>query len=588
MSAASLAAAALCAAVSAKRNRQNRILRPLNLVFGGAFLAVFIGLVPIFAVMLAGQSEFVLKLCMLDALQTLQAFTINIGADFILDNINETAGPISGMYATYMTCLFFLAPVLTFGFLASLFKNALAGLNYRFHYRKDVCAFSELNENSLKLAQSLRKQDRKTLIAFTDVDREEGGISGELLESAKAMGAVLFQKDIVAAGFMKHSPRARITFFAINEKERDNLILALKLIEIYRNRKNTDLYVFSTGTEGELLLSGAPKGEVRVRRVNEIRSLIYQFLYDEGNRLFETAAESEENKKEIRAVIAGLGRYGTEMLRSLTWFSQMDGYTVRMDAYDLDELAEERFSALCPELMSEQYNGVIVPGESEYTIRIHSGIDVRTSAFVNSLKSLPKPTFVFVALGDDAESISQAANIRMLCERFGSKPMIKTVVTGTDEKEALSGITNFKGQPYDIETIGDLASAYSAEILVGSKLENAALARHLKWGSEEEFWQYEYNYRSSIASAVHMKARIACGISGADKAEDALTEEERDVIERLEHRRWNAYMRSEGYVYSGSPDKSSRNDLAKTHHNLVDFSVLTEEDKRKDSQVGTV
>ena len=44
MSAASLAAAALCAAVSAKRNRQNRILRPLNLVFGGAFLAVFIGL----------------------------------------------------------------------------------------------------------------------------------------------------------------------------------------------------------------------------------------------------------------------------------------------------------------------------------------------------------------------------------------------------------------------------------------------------------------------------------------------------------------------------------------------------------------
>ena len=46
-------------------------------------------------------------------------------------------------------------------------------------------------------------------------------------------------------------------------------------------------------------------------------------------------------------------------------------------------------------------------------------------------------------------------------------------------------------------------------------------------------------------------------------------------------------MRSEGYVFSGSKEKSSRNDLAKMHHDLVDFSSLTEEEKRKDSKVGT-
>ena len=59
-------------------------------------------------------------------------------------------------------------------------------------------------------------------------------------------------------------------------------------------------------------------------------------------------------------------------------------------------------------------------------------------------------------------------------------------------------------------------------------------------------------------------------------------------MDRLEHRRWNAYMRSEGYVYSGSPDKASRNDLAKMHHDLVDFSRLTEEEKKKDSRVSSV
>ena len=90
-----------------------------------------------------------------------------------------------------------------------------------------------------------------------------------------------------------------------------------------------------------------------------------------------------------------------------------------------------------------------------------------------------------------------------------------------------------------------------------------------------------------MASAIHMKARIDCGIQCADKSEEELNEEERKVIESLEHRRWNAYMRAEGYVYSGSKEKSSRNDLAKMHNNLVDYSSLSKDDKLKDSRIGT-
>ena len=156
----------------------------------------------------------------------------------------------------------------------------------------------------------------------------------------------------------------------------------------------------------------------------------------------------------------------------------------------------------------------------------------------------------------------------------------------SQQKKALQGIKNYRGQAYDIEFIGDMESSYTEDVIIDSDLEADALNRHLKWGKEDEFWTYEYNYRSSMASAIHMKARIQCGIPGADKREDELTEEERNVIEVLEHRRWNAYMRAEGYVFSGAKDKSSRNDLAKMHHDLVDFSSLTEEDKRKDSQVG--
>jgi hypothetical protein len=201
---------------------------------------------------------------------------------------------------------------------------------------------------------------------------------------------------------------------------------------------------------------------------------------------------------------------------------------------------------------------------------------------------LDKTTFVFICLDSDEMNIRTAVKMRMLYERVGIKPVIQAVVKSSYEKKALEGITNYKGQSYDIRFIGDVESSYSADVIISSELEEEALQRHLKWGEEEEFWRYEYNYQSSIASAIHLRARIHCGVAGADKSDDELTDEERTIIESLEHRRWNAYMRTEGYVYSGSTDKSTRNDLGKMHHDLIEYDMMSDEEKRKDSKVGTI
>ena len=176
----------------------------------------------------------------------------------------------------------------------------------------------------------------------------------------------------------------------------------------------------------------------------------------------------------------------------------------------------------------------------------------------------------------------------MYCERMGIHPVIQTILYNSRQKNALEGIKNYRGQMYDIEFIGDIESSYTEAVVIDSDLEEIALARHLRWGVEDEFWTYEYNYRSSVASAIHLRARCKCGIPGANKPEEELTPEEREGIETLEHRRWNAYMRAEGYIFSGSKDKKSRNDLGKMHHDLIDYDALSEEEKRKDSRVGTV
>ena len=329
---------------------------------------------------------------------------------------------------------------------------------------------------------------------------------------------------------------------------------------------------------------------LKVRRIEEVRALINRILYEDGEKIFAGAQPAADGmQKQISALVVGLGQYGTHMLKSLSWFCQMDGYRIDIHAFDRDPLAYDKLYAQCPELLSDAYNGVYLPGEAQYRIDVRSGIDVWTRQFADAVAQLTDATYVLVALGSDQENVRAAVYLRMLFERMHIHPVIQTIVYSAVEKSALCGICNYRGQPYDIQFSGDTKTSYSEKTILDSALEADALARHLKWDDDEEsFWRYEYNYRSSVATAIHMRARIACGIPGADKKIEDRTPAEAEAMDRLEHRRWNAYMRSEGYVYSGSPDKASRNDLAKMHHDLVDFLRLTEEEKRKDSRVSSV
>jgi hypothetical protein len=127
-----------------------------------------------------------------------------------------------------------------------------------------------------------------------------------------------------------------------------------------------------------------------------------------------------------------------------------------------------------------------------------------------------------------------------------------------------------------------MKTAYSEKVILYSDVEEEALKRHMKWGEEKAFWQYDYNYKSSMASAIHRKMKALCQIPGIEKKPEERTEEELWSIRILEHRRWNAYMRSEGYVYGGTVERSGRNDMAKMHNCLVPFEQLPYEEQIKD------
>ncbi len=584
----SMAIAALGVVLAIGVKQRHKAIKVLYILIGGVAASAFVMFFPIHAVQSGLTFGGIVRALALSLFNTIQIFAAGAEFGIVTEGTAVLSKALLQWHCIWASLLYVMAPCFTFGVVLSLFKNAWSYLRYYTVGRfREIYVFTNINDRSLTLAEDIRRGHKNSTIVFTnagDFDTDEGY---EQEERVKAIHAICFKKDVAAIRFHRHSARKPLYFFAIDDKESETLDQAVMLIEQYRDRENTHLYVFSTGVESELVLAAADKGVMRVRRVNEVRSLVDRLLYDEGEKLFETALPTDDGTKRICAMIVGMGGHGTEMTKALAWFGQMDGYRIEIHGFDRDPLAKDRFTIKAPELMSPKYNGVQLEGEAQYTIAIHAGMDVDSVAFAQAVQAFSHTTYVLVSLGSDERNIQTAIYLRMLFERLHVHPVIDAIVQNSQQKEALDGICNYRGQAYDIRFIGDLKSSFSEKVILHSKLEEEALARHLKWGREDEFWAYEYNYRSSTASAIHRKARIACGILGAEKAEEDLTEEEQLTIEVLEHRRWNAYMRAEGYVFSGSKDKASRNDLGKMHHDLVDYASLSEEEKRKDSAVGT-
>ena len=133
-----------------------------------------------------------------------------------------------------------------------------------------------------------------------------------------------------------------------------------------------------------------------------------------------------------------------------------------------------------------------------------------------------------------------------------------------------------RGQDYGIYFIGDMKSRYTIESVEQNELDAEALKCHLHWVDKSQeadarakYNKYEYYRRSSYAEAIYMQFRQDLGITDACDA---------DTLKEWEHKRWNTFMRSEGYVGMGT----EKDDLCKTHPSLIPYQDLSDFEKDKD------
>ena len=352
-------------------------------------------------------------------------FTVDADTSMILEYVSDS------YYSLILSVLFVIAPILTFGFVLSLFRGILSGLRFALSRYRDMYVFSELNEKSIALAGDIRKNHLRAAIVFTGVYEKDDDDYYEFLEKAHKIRAICFKKDIVDLNLRAHSSSKPLYLFAINRKEAESMTSSLKLINKCKSENKsgkshaeTVLYTFTTGAESEILLDHTDGTAVRVRRINEVQSLINRLLYTQGVELFDDACEpeTEGGNRKIHAVVVGLGKHGIEMVKALSWYCQMDGYDLEIDAFDMDELAGQKFMMSCPELVAAENDeerrkrGGDAP---EYNIKIHSGIDVRTKNFADTVGKMKDITYAFVAIGVDEGNVRIASELRTIFARMG-------------------------------------------------------------------------------------------------------------------------------------------------------------------------
>ena len=481
-------------------------------------------------------------------------------------DVTTTNGNI---YFIFMNTLFLIMPIITAGFILTFLENIFMKLRFALLKNKELHIFSAVNDKSLLLAKKLQNKENAKII-FTDV----------IDKSKIDVKSMIMKENISDIKFEKN--RNKITFYMISENEEENLNKALELIDKYKNRKNTKINIVNSAEETSTILDSTDKGKINVEIINEKERAIFNLLND-------TPLFLNNVNKTISLLIVGCGKLGKEFLKDATWCSMMIGYKLKILVIDIKaDKIQENIDVETPDFL-RNYDITFV------------NADIKSDKAIDMLKSRSDVNYILVSMENDDKNLDAAIMLRRFYLReFQREPIINLWVLNEYKQEQISNIVNEKKNSYNLNAFGSLYDLYYTNSIVNSNLEKLAMQVHLSYDPEdsklERYNLLEYNKRSSRASALHIKYKIYSVLG--DKFTEDMHENQKlfneiysceieDLLTKNEHERWNAYMRSIGYVYASiDVVKSYYNStnhyihyLARIHPALVEFNKLDEVSK---------
>lgn len=512
---------------------------------------------------------------------------------------SNLAGFQADIYSVLLALLFLAAPLLTAGFIFEFLGNFFAHIVIQRKKKNEIFLFSELNNRSIMLARSIRNKSIESgikanipVIAFTGTQQMKKPENLDLIEQAREARFLCIRKRSESLNL---NSGQKITFIQIAENEDKNLNSTLTLIEKYRSYTNRDIciLVFSSQPEAEILLDSADKGQIKVRVIDESQIVAYH-LFDQ----IPLYQADVTRKNKISILIVASVHTGMQILKTAAWCGQIDGLDLEINIIDIEaDRWESEFTFQCPELMSGEYN-----------IVFHKA-HVLTTKFENILRDkCGDANYIIVTLGQDDLNIKTSLYLRRHYlssdPDYQNWPVVTLLIRDEEKYRVVSKLktSSKEKRDLDLHPFGSIEKLYSYDVMLDSELDKLALNVHASYESNSNpqikrenvvasMNKYQLYRRSNVANALHIKYKLwSLGLgytrddSELPEIGYELTTDIKHRLVQLEHRRWNAFQRSEGwrsvtseqvrkYMLTGLND-GHRHFIAKLHPCICEFEKL--------------
>ncbi|MBE6688276.1 MAG: hypothetical protein E7588_03240 [Ruminococcaceae bacterium] len=431
--------------------------------------------------------------------------------------------------------------------------------------RRMRCYFSELNSRSAVLASSLSENNAdspKPLIIFTDAYHDdESEKSSELIKTAKSMGAICLQDDIL---HVKKKKNIENKYFLIDEQEINNLHTLTKMADgkDVGYLKNSEIFMFSQDDSYvlaeksfiEMLSSRLEEGEMpSVTPAQCYRKLACNLL--QKVPLYQPLIHRRKPglNTDLNVTVFGTGSIGTEVLTGTYWCGQVLDSKLRINvvANETKEDFEGRLNRInCDIIKSATENDPILVknkrGEfsNPYCSFSFFGADVRFENIPQLLEkknkdgiSLLDTDYFVVALGSDELNLTVADALRREIGKYhlesahNKKTVIAYAIYDTEMCKALNNARLFTSSKMFYPDIymyafGSMGEMYSAGNVLSPELSikadsldekyNFAADAEKRAKSNKKRTRDDYTFWANSARAVHIPYKMfSCGMATA-------------------------------------------------------------------------
>lgn len=521
---------------------------------------------------------------------SIRMFVVDTGMSDITGELDpQMLGGLFYFYKTAVCLLYILAPIFTVGLVLRYFSNFFERFRLMAKSGQDLYIFSELNERSLSIARNIHKMvesrsGRAGIVFCKSSDKDD--INVELEDSARRIQAVFLSREMD-----KVRPRAQkrsVSYFQVSENEEENVENTLHQIDRFTgvsyqklsrriDQEKISIYCYSTNAEAEVLIDARDKEELRVVLMDEVRDAVYEQITQHPLYANLNPVKAGEGREKICLLIAGGGKTGIEFLKAAAWCGQMNSFDLEIHMVDVKgNLILKKLRSECPELVSEGRNG-------NYDIHIHKG-NIFSARMEKLLDGIDGISYCVSALGDDEDNIRAGIMLRKYFYMRGcaESPIICAYVRSDRKKRAVwemyEKMRNKKRMYYNIIPFGNYGSNFGRQTEAAFLAEYMGLGVHFHYynldsGSTKKecqaalqgYYAKQGNRRSSIANGIHIPYKLwemGLGIlrvpqGGLEKQlYDTYitpvdfrkeTEGRRQPFYDLEHVRWMAYERGEGW-----------------------------------------